>query len=135
MCPTVVSFDVTPCPATFGFDLDHVVSVHVAPILIIIVLMLVLLIGLNRCRCTPDSFNRESTYARPFVSLWRASRYGGTGYADENGFVIRNNRPRQFLPAIKFVRTDVYGHDQVAFNIKDGAQIRFDLSEHQTGFP
>ena len=29
LCPTVVLFEVTPCPSVFGGDMDHVVSVHV----------------------------------------------------------------------------------------------------------
>ena len=49
-------------------------------------------------------------------------------YADENGFVIRNRGRGHVLSAINVVRTDVHSYNRVAFDVKEGAQIRFDLN-------
>jgi hypothetical protein len=54
------------------------------------------------------------------------SEFVTADHADENGFVIPN-AAASVLTAINVVRADVCRHDDVAFNIKDCAQVCLDL--------
>jgi len=49
-------------------------------------------------------------------------------HADENRICYLKQPARQFLAAIKVMRTNVHSYDRVAFEIKHNAQIRFDFS-------